>query len=182
MHDWNVVITTQEKGYMLCCELIEEMNLGHFENTDFFNVLVMKADDPTQLLERMAEIVRESPDLLSYAISRLAPAQHTFNFQSPEEFESRARATVLEWAPALAGKSFHVRLHRRGFKGRLSTPTEERFLDDVLLRALQDAGAPGALSFDDPDAIIQIETVGNRAGISLWSRDDLARYPFLKVD
>jgi tRNA(Ser,Leu) C12 N-acetylase TAN1 len=89
---------------------------------------------------------------------------------------------VLAWAPALAGKSFHVRLHRRGFKGRLSTPEEERFFDDALLGALQSTGAPGSLAFDDPDAIIQIETVGNRAGISLWSREDLARYPFLKVD
>jgi tRNA(Ser,Leu) C12 N-acetylase TAN1 len=75
-----------------------------------------------------------------------------------------------------------VRLHRRGFKGRLSTPEEERFLDDALLEALQAAGTPCSLSFDDPDAIIQIETVGNRAGLSLWTREDLARYPFLRVD
>jgi len=42
----------------------------------------------------------------------------------------------------LAGKSFHVRLHRRGFKGRLSTAKEERFLDEALLDALDVLGHP----------------------------------------
>lgn len=82
----------------------------------------------------------------------------------------------------MAGKTFHVRLHRRGFKGQLSTPEEERFLDDTLLDALKRAGTPGSLAFDDPDAVIQIETVGNRAGISLWSREELGRFPFLRAD
>lgn len=182
MRDWNVIITTHEKGYNLSREFIEEMNLGPFERTEFYNVIVMKVDDLQQLLDRMEETLRQSPSVFSYAISRLAPARHAFNFQSPEEFESKAREIVLAWVPGLAGKSFHARLHRRGFKGRLSTSEEERFLDDILLGVLQSAGTPGSLAFDDPDVIIQIETVGNRAGISLWSRDDLARYPFLKVD
>ena len=182
MRDWNVVVTAYEKGYILTCELLEEVNLGPFAHTDFFNVIVLKVPDMQALLGRVEDILRQSPDLFTYGIARVAPAQQVFDFQSPEEFESKARDVVLSWVPALAGKSFHVRLHRRGFKGRLSTPKEERFLDEAVLSALQAAGTPGSLSFDDPDAIIQIETVGNRAGLSLWSREELARYPFLKVD
>jgi len=30
--------------------------------------------------------------------------------------------------------------------------------------------------------VIDIETVGNRAGLSLWARDDLRHYPFLRID
>ena len=182
MHDWNVVVTAHEKGYILTCELLEEIGLGPFAYTDFFNVIVMKVPEPQELLAKVVEIHRQSPDLFTYGIARVAPAQHAFDFQTPEAFENKARDVVLAWLPALAGKSFHVRLHRRGFKGRLSTPKEERFLDEAVLSALQAAGTPGSLSFDDPDAIIQIETVGNRAGLSLWSREELARYPFLKVD
>jgi len=74
--------------------------------------------------------------------------------------------------------SFLVRLHRHGFKGRLSTPKEERFLDEALLDALDALGRPG---FADPDAILQIETIDGRAGVSLWRREDLRRYPFLGV-
>ena len=84
--------------------------------------------------------------------------------------------------PELAQKSFHVRMHRRGFKGRLSSPEEERFLDDLLLTALEEVGTPGRISFDDPDATIAIETVGQRAGLSFWRRSDLERYPFLRID
>ncbi len=76
----------------------------------------------------------------------------------------------------------HVRLYRRGFKGRLSSHDEERFLDDALLQALEAAGTPRRITFDDPDAVIDVETLGNWAGLSLWTRADLARYPFLKVD
>jgi tRNA(Ser,Leu) C12 N-acetylase TAN1 len=72
-----------------------------------------------------------------------------------------------------------VRLHRRGFKGVLSTPHEERFLDEALLSAL---GVGGRISFTDPDAVIQIETIGGRAGMSLWTREELRQYPFLGTD
>ena len=44
------------------------------------------------------------------------------------------------------------------------------------------AGTPGRISFEDPDAIIAIETIGQRAGMSFWRRADLQRYPFLRVD
>jgi hypothetical protein len=73
-------------------------------------------------------------------------------------------------------------MHRRGFKGRLSSPDEERFLDEVLLVALDEAGVPGRISFEAPDAIIAIETVGKRAGMSFWRRADLENYPFLGLD
>jgi hypothetical protein len=35
------------------------------------------------------------------------------------------------------------------------------------------------MAFTDPDAILQIETIDGPAGISLWRREDLQRYPFL---
>ncbi len=110
------------------------------------------------------------------------PAQEAFDFDSPEDFEAQARKIALHWAPRLAGARFHIRLHRRGFKGRLSSPQEERFLDDALLTALRESGTPGHISFEDPDAIVQIETIDGRAGMSLWRRDDLRRYPFLGAD
>ena len=44
--------------------------------------------------------------------------------------------------PILAGKNFHVRMHRRGFKGRISSHDEERFLDTILLEELGKIGNP----------------------------------------
>jgi hypothetical protein len=59
---------------------------------------------------------------------------------------------------------------------------EERFLDDLLLDSLKKEGTPGRITFTDPDFIIAVETVGNRGGLSLWSREDLQRYQFLGLD
>ncbi len=38
------------------------------------------------------------------------------------------------------------------------------------------------LAFEDPDALVAIETVGQRAGVSVWTREELRRYPFIRVD
>jgi tRNA(Ser,Leu) C12 N-acetylase TAN1 len=89
---------------------------------------------------------------------------------------------VLKWVAQLAGKRFHVRMHRRGMKGRLSSQAEERHLSEVLLAALEEAGTPGRVAFEDPDAVVAVETVGAGAGLSLWSREALHQYPFLKLD
>lgn len=178
MPDWNVVVSVHEQGYKRARALLEP--LGEVEATDFYNVLVMTVDDTRAFLDRLGKLVEVVPDVLD-VISRAVPAVRTFTFQGAEEFEARAQEVALEWAPQLAGKSFHVRMYRRGFKGRLSSPEEERFLDEALLGALEEAGAPGRITFVDPDAVIDVETVGNRAGLSLWTREDLARYPFLKV-
>ena len=64
----------------------------------------------------------------------------------------------------------------------MSSQEEEQLMDKVLLEALETAGTPGSITFDDPDAIVAIETLGHRAGVSLWTRDDLRRYPFLRLD
>ncbi|MGW8273054.1 MAG: THUMP domain-containing protein, partial [Thermodesulfovibrionales bacterium] len=103
-------------------------------------------------------------------------------FQSADEFETQAADAVRGFAPAISGKSFHVRIHRRGFKGRFSSPEVERRLDAALLEVLEREGSTATIRFDDADAIIAIETVSNRAGVSLWSRDSMERYPFIRID
>ena len=59
---------------------------------------------------------------------------------------------------------------------------EERFLDGFLLDKLEQVGSPASISFDNPDAILAIETIGQRAGLSLWTRQQLKDYPFLRLD
>jgi len=179
MTDWNVVVSVHDRGYKRARELLEPY--GRVHETDYYNVLTMTVDDTGTFLERLGKLVDVVPEVLE-VISRAVPAETSFLFQSAEEFEVQARAAALAWTPVLAGKSFHVRLHRRGFKGRLASHDEERFLDETLLQALEATGTPGRIAFDDPDAVIDVETLGSWAGLSLWTRADLAHYPFLKVD
>ncbi|MBI5440479.1 MAG: hypothetical protein HY900_04625 [Deltaproteobacteria bacterium] len=179
MKDWNVVASVQPEGYSRGRRLLETW--GSVAKTDYFNVLVARVDDVEALLEGLRSAAEKEPRIL-HTLGRVVPARETFDFRSAEEFEQGASALCREWAPALAGRAFHVRMHRRGFKGRLSGQTEEQRLDGVLLEALEAAGAPGRITFDDPDAIVAVETVGGRAGLSLWTREDLARYPLLGLD
>jgi tRNA(Ser,Leu) C12 N-acetylase TAN1 len=72
-------------------------------------------------------------------------------------------------------------LHRRGFKGRISSTEEERLLDDLLLRLIEEKGPPGHINFSEPDAMVVIETVGQRAGIALFTKEDLAKFSLLKL-
>lgn len=179
MLEWNVVVSVYEDGYKSAVRLLQPF--GRVERTGYYNVLVMKVDDLSTFIDRLAALVVETPGVLN-DISRIAPCETCFDYESAQEFESKARDVALSWVPELAQSAFHVRMHRRGFKGRLSSQEEERFLDAVLLTALEEAGVPGRITFEDPDAILSVETVGQRAGMSFWVRDDLERYPFLRLD
>jgi tRNA(Ser,Leu) C12 N-acetylase TAN1 len=179
MEGWNAVVNVRTAGYRRAFEALEEF--GPVSKTDFYNVLAMEARDVPVMLDTLRERFLNDPAYLDF-LSRLIPVTRTFLFQSPEEFEEKAGEAALGWAPELAGKGFHVRMHRRGFKGRLSGLEEERFLDDALLEALRRAGTPGRVTFEDPDAVIAVETIAQWAGMSLWSRQELKQYPFVRVD
>lgn len=174
--DWNVVVTLQEGSYGAARKLLAKWGTVH--RTGFYNVLALTVADPRAFLDQFAAAVSQSPGILNF-VSHLIPAQATFDFTTAEEFETRAVAVALGWLRHFAHKRFHVRLHRRGLKSLLSTPREEQFIDDALLKALEGAGTPGHIAFDDPDTVLAVDTIDGRAGMSLWSRDDLKRFPFL---
>jgi hypothetical protein len=176
---WNVIVTLPDATAGQARRVLRRW--GTLDRTNHFHVLVMTVDDPNGFLREFGEAVAATPGILNF-IAHVFPAQRAFDFATVAEFEEKARDTTIAWAPMLAGKRFHVRLHRRGLKGVLSTPKEERFLDDALLQALGTAEPPGHIGFDDADFVIHIETVDHRAGMSLWSREDIRRYPFLSAD
>lgn len=180
MKDWNTVVTLYEEEGAWRRARGELTRLGKIAQTRYHNVLVMRVEHVGGFLRDFAAMCEAEPGILN-DISRVLPAAETFDFADAEEFEAKAREVALSWAPRLHGQSFYVRLYRRGLKGALSSLEEERFLDEALLAALEAAGAPGKVQFEDPDVVIDIETVDHRAGLSLWTREELARYDFLKI-
>jgi tRNA(Ser,Leu) C12 N-acetylase TAN1 len=174
--DWNVVVTLSEATFREVHELLSKW--GMVRRTPYYKVVAMTVEDPTAFLAAFTAAARDAPGLFNY-VAHLAPAQLSFDFDSAEDFEARAREIVLAWAPKLEGKSFYIRLHRRGFKSTLSTHKEERLLGGALLAKL---GASGRISFEDPDALIHIETIDGRAGLALWTRDDFSQHPLLAKD
>jgi len=176
---WNVIVTLPEATAPQARRILRRW--GRLHRTGYFHVLAMAVADPDRFLQEFGAAVAEAPGILNF-IAHVFAAQRTFGFATVAEFEAKARDLVLAWAPQLAGKRFHVRLYRRGLKGVLSTPKEERLLDDALLEALNAAGTPAHIGFDEADFVIHIETIDHRAGMALWRREDLQRYPFLGAD
>jgi tRNA(Ser,Leu) C12 N-acetylase TAN1 len=180
MQDWNVVVTVNDRFARFHAKRGLK-RFGKVATTEFHNVLVMHVADVEALLAALDEMMATDMSLIN-DISRLMPAEATFDFAAKEEFEEKAGAVILSWADRMAGKTFHIRLHRRGMGDQLRSLDEEKLLDTALLNKLAAMGRPGRIRFDDPDLVLDIETVGNRAGLSLWTREDLKRYPFLRVD
>lgn len=179
MKDWNVVVSIYQDGFRRALRALREF--GQVERSRYHNVLLMKADDPLTLLAAIEDKTEKSTALYD-AISRVAPALRSVEFHSSDELRDKLKPILLEWAPRLAERSFHVRLHHRGGRHELATPDAERAFDDLLLDATKAAGTPARISFTDPDAVIAIDTVDDRAGVALWAREDLLRHRLLRPD
>lgn len=179
MQDWNVVVTVQEGQFAWAWETLEPF--GSISKTPFYNVLALKVPDISGFLAKLEALVAKSPSVLDI-FGRMMPVTVTFTFQSPEEFESKVKKAVEPWLLSIVGKTFHVRMHRRGFKGRLSSQEEERLVDEYMLERLKKKQLSAQVRFGDPDVIIALETIAQRGGMSLWTREDRRRYPFLKLD
>jgi hypothetical protein len=123
MLDWNVVVSVYEDGYKDALRVLEPF--GRVTRTGYYNVLVMRVDDISAFIDRLAALVAETPGVLN-DLSRVVPCEVCFDYESAQEFESKARDVALSWVLELAQSAFHVRMHRRGFKGRLSSHDEER--------------------------------------------------------
>ncbi|ACM20563.1 THUMP domain RNA-binding protein [Geotalea daltonii FRC-32] len=179
MREWNAVVTVHEGGFTEARRLLEQH--GPVAKSDFFNILLMRATDPFQVLAALHGQFADNRAIAT-CISRFMPMERLFTFQSAAEFEQRCRHEVLSFIPRLVDSRFHVRMHRRGFKGKLSSMDEERFLDEFLLQQLAEAGTSGKITFDDPDAVIALETVGTQGGLSLFTKAQLAQFPLLHLD
>ncbi len=180
MNDWNVVISVYQDGFRPALRALRKF--GPTERSPYHNVLVMRADNPMSALEAIERETEKSTALYD-SISRVAPAVRTVDFHSAAELFEKLKPILIEWSPRLTASSVHVRLHRRdGSRHDVRTPDAERLLDDLLLDATAAAGSPCKISFTQPDAVIAIDTIDNRAGLGLWTREDLAHHRLLRPD
>ena len=179
MNKWNILVSTYQGGYRRASRALRK--LGVIENTPYHNVIAMTAADPMALLEAIEQRTEEIPALYD-AISRVAPAYAVFRFDSADELKRKAKEILLQWAPGLGGRSFHVRLRRHGARHEIHAHEVERYLDEALIDALAQTASPGKISFTDPDAVIAIDTVDDCAGLALWTREDLVRHRLLRPD
>ncbi len=178
MKDWNVVVTTRD-GSNRARKLLR--NLGRVERTHYRGVLVLHVAAPERFFDQLSKVSAVYPELESL-IGRITPLEHHFEFESREQFETRLREIAVALGPLLDGRRFFVRMHRRGFKGKIRRPEAERELSELFLESLAARHASARVDFEDPDLVVVIETVDTHGGVGVFDRAELESHPLLRVD
>ena len=178
MKTCNLLVTMAEGAHF--GYLLRELSCyGEFHKTEFFGVILGQVPGLNDFLEDIRQRV-EKKDPFCKEISRIVPIDCFFVFR-PDNFLDKVRDSVTTYLEQLPEKRFYVRLERRGLKGKIVSPDVERSLDAFIVEKLAEMGASATVDFADPDAIIAVETVGDRCGVSLLTRRIMDRYQFVKV-
>jgi tRNA(Ser,Leu) C12 N-acetylase TAN1 len=180
MWAFNVVVTLASNGRFR--HLLQELALyGEFRKTEFLGVIIGRVEDPRTFLESIRE--KRQKQLIAFQdLGRVVPLERVFVFHL-EEFPEKAKAALLPCVEFLEGKRFYVRLERRGLKGQIVSPEVERELDAFIEQTLAAAGRkPAQVDFEHPDAVVVVETIGDRCGVGLLTREVMDGYDFVRVD
>ncbi len=176
---WNLVATTHAQSWREALGILGRY--GRVHKTGYHNVVVMAVEDPRSVADDLARRIEAEPGIMNF-LSRVIPLQRAVELGPLETAAERLAEACEPFVARLAHKSFHVRVHKRGPGKALSAHELERELGRRMLAALAARGTPGRPSFEDPDAILVVEIVDERAGVALFDREDRARFPFLRLD
>jgi len=179
MWQFNVLVTMAHDGRYH--HLLQELaSYGEFHKTGFHGVALGRVAD----VEAFCETIRQkrSEQLIAFQdLARVVPLEQVFTFEV-DDFLAKLCKALRPWIACLAESSFHVRLERRGLKGQIISPDIEQALDTYILDELIDLGHRAIIDFHDPDAVVAIETIGDRCGVGLITRQMSKRFDFVRVD
>lgn len=173
---WNILITVKGEGMRQAKKALQYY--GKIEPSHYSDVLKLKVTNMNAFLDDFNVLYR-SKSFLQDCISGVQPLMETFYFDTKENFEKKVKAILKKWLTRLNGKSFYVCLNCKGQEDLIHPASEEQYLDHYVINLLELQKGTAYENFDDPDYVIDIETLDRNAGISIWSREDLKSYPFI---
>jgi adenylyl- and sulfurtransferase ThiI len=177
MQEWNILATAFWGRGKDALRLLTPH--GEFKGSGFKDVLQGYVEDVHLLLDKLELMRQENPDKIT-SLSQILALERTFTFNLPD-FMDKLKETVLPYVEKVEGKKFYVRVKRRGHKGEMSSLEIEKEISSFIFEKLEEAGKPAQVSFSDPDVIIIVETIANRAGVALVTREMREKYPLIKV-
>jgi tRNA(Ser,Leu) C12 N-acetylase TAN1 len=154
--------------------------LARFRRGGFPNVLVATVADPIAFLDVLRDAY-EGSTVVRSSLGKVIPIDRTLRFTSPEAFPDEVGAALDALADRLVGRTFFVRIFRRGFRGQIDSTRIEGELGARLVAALEARGDRPRVRFDDPDVALVIETLRDEVGIALLDRTVRTAHPFVRV-
>ncbi|HYC00195.1 MAG TPA: THUMP domain-containing protein [Candidatus Limnocylindrales bacterium] len=167
--DWNVLAICKQG--LTGRALTALGRLGRFRTAGYPQVLigVVEQGGNDGVLAAIAPAAHGHDDF-GELLERVVPVEKAIPFVRDDVTE--ALCVELEpLASRLCSRTFHVRAHLRGLKGRLEHPAVERALGGFLVDRAREAGATPTVRFADPDVLVAVEVVGRRAGYAFLTRE-----------
>jgi tRNA(Ser,Leu) C12 N-acetylase TAN1 len=176
--EWNVLATAFMRKERSLLRFLRAF--GDFKGSGFRDVIIGAVEDRDAFLETMEGLRKEYPERVRH-LSQIVPIERTFQFVVTD-FRQMLKEALAPFLEELeSGCRFYVRVKRRGHKGELSSLEIEKEMSTFIVDALEKAGKKARIKFEDPDKFIIIETIGNRAGVGLITREVREQYPFIRV-
>lgn len=176
---WNVLVTAQPAPRALHELLTALHRFGEFRATPFHDVCIGRVSDMSTFLDALLEAQAAGRPWTKH-LARVVPVARTFEF-APDAFLGKLETAAEELAADVGAGTFMVRVERRGLPDAIHTQELERLVAEQLFRAAEAGGKTLQTSFDDPDYILAVETLGTGCGVALITRDCRRRYPFVRV-
>ena len=173
--DWNLVVTAHGGRRH---DLVHALRpIVRLRRAGYSEVLIGRTADVEACFAAIA--ARTDEIFATEVLARVVPVTRTFMIAS--EIEAQLVVETAALLDELAGKSFHVRVERRGQKGIVQSDRLERTLGTALVEALRARVETPRVTFRDPDVIVAVELIGEVGGIGLVPRPLRERYPFVRL-
>jgi adenylyl- and sulfurtransferase ThiI len=177
MREWNILATAfwgrgKDALHLLSLH-------GEFKGSGFKDVIQGHVEDINLFLEKMELMRREHPDKMA-CLSQILPLERAFSFDVPD-FMDKLKEAVLPYIEKVEGKKFYVRAKRRGHKGEMSSLEIEKEISSFIFEVLEKGGKQAQVGFTDPDVVIVIETIANRAGVAFITSGMKQKYPLIRI-
>ncbi len=171
--DWNLLAICARGRTGKALALLSDV--GRFRTGGYPQVLigvVPRRGDKAGLLEGIAELAVGGEEQEGL-IERIIPVEDAVPFVRDDVTETLCEH-FEPLAHRLCGKTFYVRAHLRGLKGRIEHPAVERALGDFLYEHAARGGEAPKVRFKDPDMVVLAEVVGRRVGYAFLGREERA--------
>jgi tRNA(Ser,Leu) C12 N-acetylase TAN1 len=175
---WNLLVTSQEGQREALRRALRP--LARFRRGGFPNVLVATVEDPAGFLDGLGEVCAAS-EIVRASVGKVIPVDRTLRFAAPETFRDEVLAVLGTLVDRLEGRTFFVRIFRRGFRGQIDSTRLEGEVGAHLVGLLEARGGRPKVRFDDADVAVVIETLHDEVGIAFLDRARRVTYPFIRV-